>query len=100
MANSTKPQTNTQVEKAKSKDKEYTLSDGDGLNLRIKPSGDNIWLLNCTRPEITTRTNMKLGEYPGLGLADARKEREKYHRQLAKGRDPQEFKAEEVRKTS
>ncbi|MEH8046265.1 preprotein translocase, partial [Gallibacterium anatis] len=34
-----KPLTNTEVDKAKIKDKEYNLTDGQGLILRIKPTG-------------------------------------------------------------
>jgi len=98
VANSTKPLTNTQVDKAKAKAKEYNLSDGGGLQLRIKPNGSKTWLLNYTRPGTTKRTNMKIGDYPDIGLADARLEREKYRSRLAKGFDPQEIKAEENRK--
>ena len=42
----TKPLTNTEVERAKPKDKEYNLSDGQGLNLRIKPTGAKTWTFN------------------------------------------------------
>ena len=37
MARTTKPLTNTEVKQAKPKEKVYTLSDGGGLQLRIKP---------------------------------------------------------------
>lgn len=37
MARTTKALNKTQIENAKPKDKEYILSDGDGLNLRVKP---------------------------------------------------------------
>ncbi len=40
----TKRLTNTEVDKAKPKTKEYSLSDGDGLSLRIKPNGSKLWL--------------------------------------------------------
>jgi hypothetical protein len=40
------PLNNTQIKQAKPKDKEYNLSDGDGLNLRVKPNGSKLWLLN------------------------------------------------------
>ena len=36
MARTTKPLTNTEVKQAKPKEKVYTLSDGGGLQLRIK----------------------------------------------------------------
>jgi len=48
MAKITKPLTNTDVKQAKAKPKEkvYTLSDGGGLQLRIKPNGSKLWLLD------------------------------------------------------
>ena len=42
----TKRLTNIEVDKAKPKTKEYSLSDGDGLSLRIKPNGSKPWLFN------------------------------------------------------
>ncbi|MBL4317928.1 integrase arm-type DNA-binding domain-containing protein [Klebsiella pneumoniae] len=38
----------TQIKKAKATDdnKEITLYDGDGLMLRVKPSGKKIWYFN------------------------------------------------------
>lgn len=38
MARTVKPLTDTQVKNAKSKDKTYTLTDGDGMYLEIEPS--------------------------------------------------------------
>jgi len=37
MARITKPLNNTEVKQAKPKEKVYTLSDGGGLQLRVKP---------------------------------------------------------------
>ena len=42
----TKPLTNTEVDKAKPKAKEYNLTDGKGLFLRIKPTGAKAWIFN------------------------------------------------------
>ncbi|WP_274001527.1 Arm DNA-binding domain-containing protein [Vibrio parahaemolyticus] len=39
MAISVKPLTPTQVDKVKPKEKEFILSDGYGLRLRVKPNG-------------------------------------------------------------
>ncbi|OCG17586.1 hypothetical protein A9G24_02925 [Gilliamella sp. App6-5] len=38
-----KPLTDTQIKNAKPKEKDYTLSDGDGLYLFIKKTGSKIW---------------------------------------------------------
>lgn len=43
MARTTKPLTNTEVDKAKARDKPYTLTDGNGLFLLIMPSGVKTW---------------------------------------------------------
>ena len=97
MANSTTPLTDTQIRKKGSQPKEYNLSDGGGLQLRVKPSGSKVWLFNYSRPETKKRTNMKLGAYPGLTLADARKKREECKALLEKRIDPQEYRAEQAR---
>lgn len=56
MARTTKALNKTQIENAKSKDKEYILSDGDGLNLRVKPlpKGSKIWIFNYTNHKLKT----------------------------------------------
>lgn len=46
MARITKPLTNTQIEQAKPKTKVYALSDGSGLQLRVKPNGSKLWLFD------------------------------------------------------
>jgi hypothetical protein len=48
MSKSTTALTNTQVKQSKPKVKEYKLSDGDGLQLRIKPTGSRSWIFNTT----------------------------------------------------
>ena len=52
MARTTKPLTNTEVQQAKPKEKEFNLVDGDGLALRVKPNGSKLWILNYYRPSI------------------------------------------------
>ena len=49
MAIVTKPLTNTQIKQAKPKEKLYTLSDGGGLQLRIKPNGSKLGLFDYKR---------------------------------------------------
>ncbi len=39
MVNTTKPLTHTEAKQAKPREKEYNLSDGGGLALRVKPNG-------------------------------------------------------------
>ncbi|WP_428637441.1 integrase arm-type DNA-binding domain-containing protein, partial [Shewanella sp.] len=46
MARTTKSLTDKQISNAKPQDKEYTLFDGNGLRLRVKPNGTKTWLFN------------------------------------------------------
>lgn len=87
MAKTTKPLKNTEVKQAKPKDKEYNLSDGDGLQLRVKPNGSKLWLFNYLRPITKKRANLSLAGYPALSLANARKLREEARSLLANAID-------------
>lgn len=50
MARIVKPLSPTEIKNAKPKEKEYTLSDGEGLLLLILPSGSKSWRFNYARP--------------------------------------------------
>ncbi len=56
MSRTKKPLTDTEIRKAKPKEKEYPLSDGNGLILRVKPNGSKIWLFNYYHP-VTKKKN-------------------------------------------
>lgn len=92
MSRTTKALNKTQIENAKPKEKEYILADGDGLNLRVKPTGSKIWIFNYISPFTSKRTNLTIGRYPDLLLAGARAKREEYRALIAKGIDPQQEK--------
>lgn len=92
MARTVKPLTHTQIDKAKPKDKEYNLSDGQGLQLRIKPNGTKIWLYNYYRPATKKRNCISFGTYPTIGLSDARKLRDDARKLLVNDVDPKEYK--------
>ena len=87
--------TNTEVKQKKPQAKEFNLADGNGLYLRVKPSGSKIWLFNYFKPFTKKRSNMSIGHYPALTLAEARKQAEYLNSLLAKGLDP---KVEQTRK--
>lgn len=93
----TKPLTNTEVKQAKGKEKVYKLSDGDGLQLRVKPNGNKSWLLDYYKPYTKKRTSIGLGGYPAISLADARKLKSKFRELLAKDIDPKEYKEDHNR---
>ncbi len=88
----TKPLTATEVKNAKPREKEYCLSDGQGLQLRILPSGSKQWQLNYYRPTNGKRANYNLGRYPDVNLAQARKSSLLAKELIAQGIDPQEQK--------
>lgn len=94
MARKTAPLTNTQVNHAKPKEKEYNLSDGEGLMLRIKPNGSKLWLFNYTRPYSKKRANLSFGAFPAISLAAARKLKNEARELLAHSVDPQHHKRE------
>ncbi|MCR9955981.1 integrase domain-containing protein [Vibrio parahaemolyticus] len=86
----TKPLTATEVKNAKPKEKEYRLSDGQGLQLRVLPSGSKQWQLNYYRPTNGKRANFNLGRFPDVNLAQARKSSLLAKELIAQGIDPQE----------
>ncbi|WP_020162384.1 integrase domain-containing protein [Cycloclasticus pugetii] len=93
----TKPLTNTEVKQAKPKDKEFNLSDGDGLSLKVKPSGSKLWFFNYYRPHSKKRANMSFGSFPEVSLAQARAKRLDARALLANDIDPQEHRNEQKR---
>ena len=97
MGKTTTELTDTQFKRAKIRDKEYNLSDGKGLQLRIKPTGSKTWLFNYVEPHSRKRTNVKLGEYPDLSLAAARRKRNDYRALLAEGTDSRAHEADQSR---
>lgn len=97
MARTTKPLTNTEVKQAKPKTKVYTLSDGGGLQLRVKPNGSKLWLFDYRRPFTNKRTSLSFGAYPALSIAEARKKRDEAKALLAQDIDPKEHRDEAKR---
>jgi integrase len=92
-----KPLTHTEVSKAKPKAKIYDLSDGDGLQLRVKPSGSKIWQLSYSRPYTKKRTSISFGAFPAISLAEARNMRKEARALLARNIDPKEHREEQHR---
>ncbi|MEE9683784.1 integrase domain-containing protein [Lelliottia amnigena] len=90
MARITRPLTNNEILKAKPREKDFTLHDGDGLFLLVKISGKKLWRFRYQRPVSASRTNLSLGSYPALSLAAARQIRDQHLTTLAKGIDPQQ----------
>ena len=85
------PLSDTIIRNSKPSAKLYALYDGDGLQIRISPSGSKSWFLSYLRPLVNKRNNLKLGNYPVVGLAAARKLAGKYRQLLAENIDPQRW---------
>ena len=92
------PLSATKINQAKPKAKEYNLADGNGLYLRIKPSGAKLWLFNYQKPYTKQRTNISLGSLPPVSLAQARKGREQFRALLSDDIDPREHRTAEKNK--
>ena len=84
--------TDTKIKSSKPAPKEYTLSDGDKLGVVIKPNGSKLWKVRYYKPHTKIRSNISLGSYPALTLAQARKERDKINELLVNEIDPKEDK--------
>lgn len=59
-----------EIKKAQAKDKEYNLADGNGLYLRILPSGIKNWIANFRSDG--KKISKKLGSFPELSIKEAR----------------------------
>lgn len=53
--------------------RDYVLTDGDGLQLRVRSNGSLLWNFNYREPVTKKRINIGFGTYPELSLANARK---------------------------
>ena len=97
IARTAKPLTNTEVQQAKPKRKEFNLIDGDGLALRVKPNGSKLWILDYYRLYTKKRTSLSLGTYPSITLAEARQKRTELRKLLTDDINPKEYREEQAR---
>jgi integrase len=90
MPRATTPLNDTQLRTAKPLEKEYVLSDTNGLGLRIRPDGSKDWILRYKKPHTPKRAKLSLGSYTGgMTLKQARDTRDTYLSLLADNVDPQ-----------
>ncbi|MBG6240867.1 MAG: DUF4102 domain-containing protein [Candidatus Symbiopectobacterium sp. Dall1.0] len=97
MGRQTKPLSDTEVKAAKPRETDYSLYDGDGLELVIKTTGSKLWQYRYYRPLTKKRAKLSFGTYPAVTLADARKRRTESKSLLTKNIDPQEHILEQQR---
>ncbi|PBQ09412.1 hypothetical protein CCL23_13535 [Pseudomonas syringae] len=62
-----------QLKAVKATGKDFVLSEGDGLQLRVRAIGSMMWNFNYREPFTRSRINMVLGPNPDLSLANGRK---------------------------
>jgi len=97
MTRTTKLFTNTEIQQARPRDKEFNLVDGNGLALRVKPNSSKLWIFNGYRPYTKKRTSLSLGAYLNVTLAEARKRRAQANGLQAKNIGPKEYREEQSR---
>ncbi len=85
------PISDANIKTAKSKDKQYTLNDGDGLRLIVTPKGRKYFRFDYTRPN-GKRNSISFGAYPTITLAKARDKRLEYRQLLSESIDPSGYK--------
>ncbi|HHF3100570.1 tyrosine-type recombinase/integrase [Vibrio sp. YT-17] len=100
--------TDTSIKALVIKEKEYTFTVEEGLQLRIRPKrsdkgiGTKAWQFKYRHPVTRKITKIPMGTYPSLRLAAAKLEAAEYRKQIAEGIDPKRFKEdkriEELRK--
>lgn len=93
------PLTEFTVKNAKPKDKAYRITDGDGLQLEVTPTGSKLWRFRYYF--FGKQQILSLGKYPTVSLAKARKKRDEVLMQLEAGKHPaREKKAEKQRQAN
>lgn len=80
------PLTDTEIRNAKPKEKKYSISDGNGLQLTITPDGRKFWEIRYTIDGKAKQTTA--GIYPAVSLKDARTKRDELKSKVSKGTDP------------
>lgn len=78
--------TDLAVRQAKAKESEYTLGDGDGLELRVTGTGAKYWHFRYSW--VGKQKRMSFGTYPEVSLRDARDLRREARALLAKNINP------------
>lgn len=85
---------------AKPEDRQYKLFDGGGLYLLVRPNGSKLWQLKYRF--LKKEKVLSIGEYPTIGLADAREARSAAKKLLAQNPpiDPMEEKKAQRREVA
>jgi integrase len=76
----------TRIRNAKPGERDYKITDFDGLYLLVRPNGSRLWRFAYRLGG--KQKQIALGAYPEVTLADARDRRETARKLLASGKDP------------
>ena len=85
--------TSKEIDNALPRDKEYRMHDGDGLFLRIRPSGSKSWLFSFSLPGNRQLFRMPIGALKDVSLKEARKKIIELRKLVEEGIDPRTAKA-------
>lgn len=85
--------TSKDVDNADPRDKEYKLHDGEGLFLRVRPSGAKSWLFSYRMPGSKSLIRMTIGTPKDFGIKKARNKIRDLQRLVDDGIDPRNAKA-------
>lgn len=80
-----------QIKAAPPRDREYLLADGEGLYLRVRPTG-KVWVYRYK--QFGKEAKLSLGQYPMVSLAAARKKARGEAERRSEGIDPREARRE------
>ena len=78
--------TNIEIQKAKPREKPYTLPDGGGLYVQVRPNGSKLWRLAYRMHGV--QKLVALGPYPQVTLLEARARREQAKTDLRADKTP------------
>lgn len=81
-----KPLSDVEIKKARIKEKDYYLYDGEGLCLLVKKTGVKLWRFNFTFNK--KRNTISFGKYPYITLKDAREKRNEAKIKIINGISP------------
>src|ERR1035438_451969 len=85
--------TDTEIRKSKAAEKAYSMGDGGGLYLWVKPTGGKLWRWSYRFDG--NEKLMSLGKYPDVSLAQARERHSEARKLFATGVDPMAQRSEE-----
>ena len=74
------------IRQAKPRDRDYKLTDYDGLHMLVRPNGAKLWRLAYRFGG--KQKLLALGAYPAVTLAEARQARDASRKLIADGVDP------------